>query len=343
MSFEKWISSFWDKSASPKKQKEAIQGDSPNLTELQRFAWGQATSLMEIINESLQLSHNSTNPETKVSRLELARAKLDSLKLLSVQHPFIKLQRLEGVRKTIADLAKEYSEAGYYAKTDSSCRDYQQDIWKNIGMPIGDIAKGWKFGATMQLRTPLRVLTRHGEVHNGLTDPPAIAREQWEGYWTPLLKSFKEQMIDLPEIIVQNKTMASSVGQIPVDGGEYLKFLLRVRAIVETDCPIEERRASLREELRRQEWQDFCIKLGGNQNVSDQFFPPFIHTIKGLPNDAIAAMWEAGLTTPVQLENTTDATLRAIKGIGPAKLAMIRAACSDASNKASEFLDYVCR
>ena len=343
MSLIKWISSLWDKSESPKNQKETVQGDAPNLTELQRFSWEQARSLMDIINESLQISNNSINPETKVSRLELARSKLDSLELLSVQHPFIRLQRLDGVRKTIADLAKEYSKAGHYAKTDSSCRDYQQDVWRNIGVPIGDIAKGWKFGATMQLRTPLRVLTRHGEIHEGLTDPPAIGREQWEGYWTPLPKSHVEMgMPGVPEILMQHM-MASSVGPIPIDGGEYLKFLMRVRAIVEVDSSIENRRTALREELRRQEWQDFCIKLGGNQSISDQFFPPFIHTIKGLSSDAIAAIWEAGLTTPMQLEKTNDTILRAIKGIGPAKLVMIRAACSGASNKNSEFLDNVCR
>ena len=258
---------MWDESESPKKQEETDQNEPPNLTELQRFAWGQAISFMELINESIQISNNSTNPETKVSRLELARAKLDSLELLSVQHPFIKLQRLDGVRKTIADLAKEYSEARYYAKTDSSCRDYQQDVWKNIGIPVGNIAKGWKFGATIQLRTPLRVLARHGEIHDGLSDPPAIAREQWEGYWLPLLKSFKELGIDLPDMKLAH-TQASDIGPIPLDGGEYLKFLIKIRTIVEADSSVEVRRSLLREELRKPEWNEFCTKLGGNQNVS---------------------------------------------------------------------------
>jgi hypothetical protein len=342
LSLVKWISSFWDETESPKKQEETDQINPPNLTELQRFALGQATSLMELINESIQISNNSTNPETKVSRLELARASLDSLELLSVQHPFIKLQRLGGVRKTIADLAKEYSEAGHYAKADSSCLDYRQDVWKNIGIPMHDIAKGWVFRATMQLQTPLRVLTRHGEIHDGLTDPPAIARVRWEGYWTPHLKSLKELDIDLPDISV-NSTCASAIGPVPIDGGDFLIFLIKIRGIVEADSAVEDRRILLREELRRAEWKEFCMKLGGNQNVSEQFFPPFIQTIKGLPSDAIAAMWKAGTTTPEQLENSTDATLRAIKGIGPAKLAIIRIACSEATKKTSEFVDNVYR
>lgn len=333
---------MWNESESPKKQEETVQNDAPNLTELQRFAMGQATSLMELINESLQISNNSVNPETKVSRLELARSKLDSLVLLSVQHPFIKLQRLDGVRKTIADLAEEYSEAGYYAKTDSSCRDYRQDVLKNIEMTDRSLFKGWEFGATLQLRTPLRVLSRDGEKYDGLTDPPVIAHEQWEGCWTQRIKSFKDLGIDLPEFSMQT-TRASDIGQVPIDGGVYLKFLIKLRGIVEANTSVEDRRTLLREELRRAEWKEFCIKLGGNQNVSEQFFPPFIQTIKGLPRDAIAVMWEAGTTTPEQLENSTDAALKAIKGIGPAKLAIIRAACSEATNKTSEFVDSVYR
>ena len=128
---------------------------------------------------------------------------------------------------------------------------------------------------------------------------------------------------------------------IPIRGN--LPIAIKIRMIVETDSSVEDRRTLLREELRQPEWNEFCAKLGENQNVSEQFFPPFIQTIKGLPSDVIAAMWEAGTTTPEQLENLTDTTLKAIKGIGPAKLTIIRAACSDAINKTSEFVDRVRR
>lgn len=315
----------------------------PELSDVQRFAFEQAGNLMRIINESLQLSNNSTNPSTKVSRLELARSNLDSLVLLSEQHPFIKLQRLEGVRASIAGLSEEYSEAGYYALTDSSSRDYSQNVRRNIGMPIDDLTKGWRFGATMQLRTPLRVLSRHGEVHDGLTDPPPIAREQWEGYWTPVLKSFKDLGIDIPEIVVGGKTTASDIGQIPVDGGDYLKFLLAVRAIVERDEPVESRKALLSLELRREEWAGFCRKLGGKQAIQSLYFPAFIHCIPKLPRESVEALWSAELTTPVKIAATPDAALLAIKGIGPAKLKIIREACEAAVEKESELVDVVGR
>ena len=313
------------------------------MNDLQRLAFEQAENLMHIINESLQLSNNSTNPSTKVSRLEVARSKLDSLVLLSRQHPFIKLQRLEGVRDTIAALAREYSEAGYYAKTDSSSRDYSQDVWRNIGVPIDDIAKGWRFGATMQLRTPLRVLSRHGEIHDGLTAPPSIARQQWEGYWTPVLRSYKELGIDIPEFGVLDGTMASDIGQIPSGGGDYLKFLLKVRTIVELEEPIESRKARLSVELRQPEWASFCRKLGGKQGIQSRFFPPFIHCIPKLSREAVEALWTAKLTTPARIMTAPDAALLAINGVGPAKLQSIREACLSASQKDSELVDAVVR
>lgn len=315
----------------------------PQLTELQRFAAEQATSLMEIINESLQLANNSTNPSTKVSRLELARAKLDSLVLIAAQHPFIKLQRLDAVRKTIALLAEEFTTAGYYAQTDESSREYRQDVWKGIQVPMDDISKGWVFGATIQLRTPLRVLLRHGEIHEGLSDPPPIAKNQWEGFWTPLLKTFREMGIDLNGTLSLDGTMASDVGQIPRNGGEYLTLLMGLREIVESDSAIEQRRQALRGELRKPEWADYCARLGGKQAVCDKFFPPFIGTITGLSQSIVKELWTTGLRTPNALSTATDKDLLAIQGVGPAKLKAIRAACLKAQHPACEFVDNVVR
>lgn len=314
----------------------------PQLTELQRFSAEQASLLMEIINESLQLAHNSTNPSTKVSRLELARAKLDSLVLIAAQQPFIKLQRLDAVRQTIAQLADEFTSAGYYAQTDESTREFRQDVWKGIDMPVADKSRGWVFGATIQMRTPLRVLLRHGETHEGLSDPPPIAKSRWEGFWTPRLKTFREMGIDLNGLSIV-RTMASDVGQIPIDGGAYLKLLIRLREIVEGDSSIEQRRQALRGELRKPDWAEYCARLGGKQRVCDQFFPPFIGTIKGLAEPIVEALWSAGLTTPHAIEAVTDKDLLAVKGVGPAKLTAIRTACLTAEHPACEFVDCVVR
>jgi len=527
----------------------------PELTPLQAMAMEQATTFMHQVNESLQLANNSTNPETKVSRLEFARSKLTDLELFAQRHPFIKLQRLEGVQRTIAQLAEEFSEAGYYAQTDVSeytesndhnrqrlsrsdeqailmgiqsqfkvinesieiarksknldtkisrlgvarntlkrareqaaqfslavdgfeqaetainriqealesgapqkildtmeipidmsmssiardllkeatalkrekkyadaCeklreayssdgaedlmieerlrlpmylllagrndegweelnrlnaryidqfsqplianqmrvfrskegknrpaapllerdenyRDCTQTVGESINFPIDDIAKGWEFSATIQLRTPLRVLSRHGEIHQGLTKPPPIAHAMWEGCWMPLLKTFRELGIDIPEIVIDG-TMASDIGQIPRDGGDYLKFLLKVRSIVETYEAIEVREENLRTELLKKEWSGFCKNLPGKGAILGRFFPSFLSRI-GLPVVITWVLEDAGLTTPKKLAAESDKTLLAIKGIGPAKLKFIRSACDSATDKDSELVDLV--
>ena len=88
----------------------------------------------------------------------------------------------------------------------------------------------------MQLRTPLRVLRRHGELHRDLSaPPPRIANELWEGIWISLL----------PQQDTLFGEMASEVGPIPVDGGQYLPFLLAVRSVVEGEGSASERRHRL--------------------------------------------------------------------------------------------------
>jgi hypothetical protein len=93
-----------------------------------------------------------------------------------------------------------------------------------------DLIKGWQLSVVMQLRTPLKWLQRHGEFHEGALPP----KEQMPisiACWMPVLYMFRELGSDLDE--VPESTMASQIGQVPTDGGEFLPFLLEYRMIVE--------------------------------------------------------------------------------------------------------------
>lgn len=204
-----------------------------------------------------------------------------------------------------------------------------------------DVVAGYRFSATIQLRTPLRVISRHGEYCPAGTAPPEIAKGPVEGVWVRVAKTWREMGIDLDGSSNLEGSHASDIGQIPTDGGDYLKFLIAVRKVVEATTPPEVRLAALKEELRRPEWADFCRKLGGKQDIFDNFFPPFLESIKGLPAGAVEALWSAGMTTPTKLAAVSDQTLLAIKGIGPAKLKAIRQACAEASDQNSELVDAV--
>lgn len=210
---------------------------------------------------------------------------------------------------------------------------------QDLAEQSADLIKGWRLSATLQLRTPLRILRRHGEISPNHGGPPPV--EEMQHYaWTAVLKTHAELGIPIPELEIES-WHASDVGPVPVDGGEYLHFLLAVREIVEAPSSVSERLARLRGEMANPDWAGFVVKLGGREAIYSRFFPPFIETLSGLPADAIKALWSADLTTPRALAAASDARLRSIKGIGPAKLKGIRAACEAAPDKDAERLDMV--
>lgn len=201
----------------------------------------------------------------------------------------------------------------------------------------GDLITGWRYSATIQMRTPLRVLQKHGQ-KVGTSQGQPIEPETQHGIWVPVLNTFGSLGVDLPEL---GWTMASEVGYIPADGGQYLQFLIAVRAVVEAPGTVPERLAQLRGELAKAEWSEFIAKLDGREAIYARFFPPFLETIPGLQADTVAALWSAELTSPRTLAGASDARLRSIKGIGPAKLKAIRAACEAEPDKDAERLDKV--
>ena len=72
-----------------------------------------AQRLVEIINESLVIANDSTNPETKISRLNVAKDRLFEFKELSEEYPFITITSLNEVESCIAELENEFLIAGY--------------------------------------------------------------------------------------------------------------------------------------------------------------------------------------------------------------------------------------
>jgi hypothetical protein len=95
---------------------------------------------------------------------------------------------------------------------------------------FADLTAGWEMSVTMQLRTPLKWLRRHREFHAG-AERPEEALPMEHACWVPVPKTWRERGIDMDE--VPETTMASQIGQIAVDGGDFLPFLMEYRMIVE--------------------------------------------------------------------------------------------------------------
>jgi hypothetical protein len=196
------------------------------------------------------------------------------------------------------------------------------DTWR----ANADIVLGLRFVATMQLRTPLRVLRRHGELHTSSNmAPPRIVDEMWEGIWLPQTKGFGE--IGMPLADFTENSVATDIGPIKGGVGAYLDFLCAVRTCVEAHDPVEVRVENLKEILAETEFMGFVRRHGGANAIIDRFFPPFINTIPTIPASAITELRRKRLTTPAKLSSASNETFLAIKGIGPAKLKALRAYC----------------
>lgn len=202
------------------------------------------------------------------------------------------------------------------------------DFHERRDYPNSDIISGLQFCATMQLRTPLRVLLRHGELFSDLpNEPPQIARAMWEGIWTAHGPSFRELGIELDE---PPSLIASSIGLIPGDGGDYLKFLIVVREIVESANSIGDRMAALVHEVIRPQLLKFQhVRFHSAYDIADYFFPAFLSDIPRLARKAAQELRKLGLDTAETLDAATDAQLLSVPGIGPRALLEIRKKCSE--------------
>ena len=94
---------------------------------------------------------------------------------------------------------------------------------------IEEFIVGWQLSVALNRTTPLRWVRRHNEFREGVKCPaePVPARY---GVWVPVAMSWRALGIDRLDV---PGTMASEIGDVPQDGGDWLSFLLEYRMIVE--------------------------------------------------------------------------------------------------------------
>ena len=190
-----------------------------------------------------------------------------------------------------------------------------------------DIVEGLQFCATLQLRTPMRVLVRHGETHTDINEqPPKIALEAWEGDWVPQIQSL-EEILGVKMGNPPPENHSTDIG--PLLPSKYLPFLTAVRKIVELEEPMQSRLDKLRNMLTTCEWQVFVEKHGGTESIIQKLFPRTIRPMPKFNDNVKKELATLGLETPQQLATVGDKQLLSIKGIGPTKLKAIREHCFD--------------
>lgn len=210
----------------------------------------------------------------------------------------------------------------------------------SVGQTAADISKAGlngdglsvlEFCATLQLRTPLEALNHHKITHPSDGTPPPYQPAMADGIWIP-------KVVDPAfALLSTGSTVASDIGPIPFDDTGYVSFLKIVRSIVEKRSSIEERRRLLQGELTDDRWASYISAHGGSDFLINRFFPLFVSTISGLSIETQDSMIAMGLTTPRLITEAADDTLLSLKGVGPAKLQTIRAACIASGNPDSTY------
>lgn len=121
--------SFRDRlKAAERRRRQKDEAQARNREKVQSAWFETAKQLVSIINESLQIANNSKNPDTKVSRLNVAHDKLRELKAICEQFPAMRLTSLPQVEASIRELSHEFAATGVY---DAAQRNEQRRAKKN--------------------------------------------------------------------------------------------------------------------------------------------------------------------------------------------------------------------
>ena len=133
-----------------------------------------------------------------------------------------------------------------------------------------DLVSGWRLSATMQLRTPLKYLEMHG-MRVAIQDGPPPDVPARHGSWVVTLKSYAELGIPLPEI-QRVHVMASEIGPVPGDVGDFLRLAKSVRHALEEPATVDQKLSRLLSVLNEARWAEMVEQLGGADAVIARFF-----------------------------------------------------------------------
>lgn len=213
--------------------------------------------------------------------------------------------------------SKENSRQKSPAQTISEMQNIPLSEWGDLGN--SEVIEGLQFSATLQMRTPLKVLIRHGEIYTENGTPPSYIEEGWEGIWLPKLRSEYE--------IRQEKLCSSDLGV--VDEKVYIKYLMLFREIIESNESVDTKIRLLQKTAKENDiFKSFWEKHKQlDQDFPNSFFYRQLTVIEGIGQKTAKILYEHGFKDIRDLCNASDQSLLALQGIGKSLLAKIRDYC----------------
>lgn len=200
---------------------------------------------------------------------------------------------------------------------ENNTRDYLESAKDEKSIVIGV-----EFFATLQLRTPLKVLLKHGTLHTDKNSLPKFTDEVWMGMWFPKLKSAKELGLKIPDM--PESTAGSDIGY--VYPSKFIKFLISFREIVESDITIKNKIEKINAlQHKSEEFKEFYLRfLQNDKDFPSSFFYKKLCVIPNLKILSARELFEKDIYTVEKLRDLTDDDLLKISGIGQQTIKSIR-------------------
>lgn len=195
----------------------------------------------------------------------------------------------------------------------------------DIAFKNADLINGMQFIATCQLRTPIAILKKHGEVFTGDGEPPTYGTPQ-DGIWTPRLNSSFD-------FLDEGSTTASDAGQVNAD--EYIDYAVGLLSIFESDCSITDKMnkalAYSGSDESKNRIEQGILAYYSENNIVDvmaryvseseriEFYfdkPNRLTLVSGVNKKIASALEASGIHTIKELSNLTESDLVQISGIG---------------------------
>lgn len=196
----------------------------------------------------------------------------------------------------------------------------------NIARQNKDIIEGMQFHATCQLRTPIDVFKKHGEVFKGDGIPPTYGSPR-DGVWVPKLLDSTYDFLD------KGATTASDAG--PVDADEYVAYAIGLLSIFESDMTIDDKMAQALAYAgsndSKKRIENGILRFHGEKNIADvmslyisksecfKFYfdkPNKLTLVDGVNRKVATALEIAGVNTLRALSGMNENDLININGIG---------------------------
>lgn len=206
---------------------------------------------------------------------------------------------------------------GLAAKPSVATKPMRHDMPK-LGEGFDDIITGWRYCATLQPRTPLAILRQHNRVVPASAGgPPTISEEMWHGIWTP-------EVAGAYDFLGAGATMASDIGPIPQNGGDYLPYLIELRTISEGSLSVPSKEQALRALAQAKGPNGTAFsKFSSASDLVDTVLPRSLHLLP-VPSNVRQELFTSGFRTLRDVQVAADQALLKIKGIGPKSVAATR-------------------